>query len=333
MARAPKYWLGFASLAALSGCGGGPGIEPEETGESTASLSRAGALSDGLSARATTPSATTARGVATILTAPLIPEQGSDLTLDDSIMHFDAGSQQGLDIHVINEGALATRPAAAAVTVNGIRFIGHIYPYYPATSPTDSLVPYTHGYIHLDIPAATLQLNPCTPYNVHIDVDHTMQSAYTASPDVFSNDVGYSWTECLTWLTPVTSSVMGEAIVSPLAGNTLHQVVSSYVSARVDTKLCSDCHYRDGTGTNYRPEIDQSSSEINILADTVVDGATWEGGPESWSYKFLTAPYAHTDELHAAVTRWREDLERQRFGELQIITGSVTVTSAQISAP
>ncbi len=331
MARAPKYWLGFASLAALSGCGGGPGNESEETGESTASLSRAGALSAGLSTTATTARVTPVKGVATILAAPLLPEQGSDLTLDDSIMHFDAGSDQGLDIHVINKGELPTLPSTAAVTVNGIRFIGHIYPYYPNTSPMDSLVPYTHGYIHLDIPAATLQLNQCAPYSVHIDVDHTMQVASASDPDVFSNDVGYSWTECLTWLTPVTSSVMGEAMVSPLAGNTLHEVVSSYVSARVDTLLCSSCHYRDASN-NYRPEIDQNTSEINILADTVVDGATWQGGTESWSYKFLNAPYAHTDELHEAVTRWRQDLDRQRFGELEILTGSATVTSAQLTA-
>ena len=107
------------------------------------------------------------------MTAPLVPASGSDLTLDDSVMHCDAGTQQGLDIHVTNQGELATLPVTAAVTINGIRFTGHIYPYYPATSPTDSLVPFTHGYIHVAIPAATLQLNHCVPYNVHISTSTT----------------------------------------------------------------------------------------------------------------------------------------------------------------
>ena len=124
---------------------------------------------------------------------------------------------------------------------------------------------------------------------------------------------------------------MGEAMVTAVSGQTLHWVVLGTFSGRNDGQLCSNCHYA-GASNGYRPEVAQNGV-LNILPDTVVVGGTWQGGTESWSYKFLTAPYAHTDELHAAVTRWREDLERQRFGELQIITGSVTVTSAQISAP
>lgn len=337
MAWATKYWLGFASLATLAGCGAAPGDGPDEIGESAQSLARAGVVTDLSSATATT--ATTVKPiktVGTIVTVPLVPAS-SDLTLDDSVMHFDGQSQQGLDIHVINVGEAATTPPpsgpgnGAAVTVNGIRFIGHIYPYYPATSPTDSLVPFTHGYIHVAIPAATLKLSHCAPYAVHIDVDHTMQVANPSRPDVFSNDTGYAWTECLTWLTPVTSAVMGQAMVTALSGQTLHWVVSNDVSGRDDGKLCSNCHYRNAPGTAYRPEVDQDHGGLNILPDTVVGGGTWQGGTESWSYKFLNAPFPHTDELRGAVTRWRQDLQRQRFGQLLILLGSGTVASAQIA--
>jgi len=330
MVSTPKYLLGFASLTTIAACGAAPGDGADDTAESRESLARSGVLTEGSSATGTTTRHVLPIG--TVVATPLVPTNGSDLTLDDAVMHFDAGSSQGLDIHVINVGELATLPSVAAVTVNGIRFVGHVYAYYPATSPTDSLVPATHGYIHLAIPEATLKLNHCVPYNVHIDADHTMQVASVNRPDVFSNDVGYSWTQCLTWLTPVSSAVMGQAMVTAVADQTLHRVVSSYVSGRNDGQLCSSCHHRNASN-NYRPEIDQNTSDINILPETVVGGGTWGGGTESWSYKFLNAPYPHTDELRAAVARWRQDVLRQRLGELMIISGSVAATSVQITSP
>ena len=266
--------MGFASLVTLAGLRRrAPGDGTENSADDTEGLARSGTLDDGAGSVTVARPVRPVGPIGTVVAPPIVPSTGSDLTLDDAVMHFDAGSSQGLDIHVINVGEVATLPSTAAVTVNGIRFVGHVYPYYPATSPADSLVPQTHGYIHLAIPAATLQLNHCVPYSVHNDVDHTMQVASTNRPDVFTNDVGYSWTQCLTWLTPVSSAVMGQAMITAVADQTLHRVVSSQVSGRNDGQLCSSCHYRNASN-NYQPEIDQNTSDINILADTVVGGGT-----------------------------------------------------------
>lgn len=285
------------SLAAVAACGGAPG----ELAASGNEL-RANPPEDPVDPESPPP-----RPPVIVDPPPPPAASAGDLVLDGVMRYYDSGTPTlGLQINVTNLGPGPAVGPSGRVNVAGQLLNASLHQYFGGTATAPNTVnPGEHGYIKVEVPASLMA--PCTAYAVQIDIDHTMQGG---GAQVFTNDSGNVSTVCrLTWNSPIDEVHLGHVPDPSVAGKTLFNIVSSFVSGRPDGMLCSGCHH-SSSSYPYRPNVPPNGSAPIDPFLPASGNQTWICATNPWGPQFVNLPvstYPHTVHLKEAVQKWISD--------------------------
>jgi hypothetical protein len=223
------------------------------------------------------------------------------------VMRFYGGGTPtlGLQINVTNIGDGPASGPSGRVSIAGVPLPTALYQYYGGTATAANTVnPGEHGYLQVEVPAYLMA--PCATSVVHIDLDHTMQTGSNA----FANDTGNVSTVCgLTWNSPIDELHLGHVPDPSVAGKTLFNIVSSFVSGRPDGALCSSCHNANSSYP-YHPNVPPNGSAAIDPFLPASGNQTLICLSNPWGPQFVNLPvstYPHTPFLKEAVSKWMSD--------------------------